>query len=425
MQLALSRSAHVLTIRPTAVLLGIAFTALNFTPLLGSKAALVFLLMCLALVLRRPGDIAKESVGAGALWLLVGWCILSTFWSNAPGLTLRYSIQLALTVAIAVSAAYRLSTTSLLRVILISWLLPALASIAISRSNPGGHWVGIFSSKNALAQFASICVLSGWAVLMDRKGRGGWVFLALLNLLAGALLIYRADSAGATITTALGCIGMLAIAPMRFLSRWQRVFLGLAMGLVAVFAVLLITGFFVEIGDFVLRETGKDVTLTGRTTLWKIAFGQIALHPLLGQGFKGFWVIGNPIAESLWAQFGITTKIGFHFHNTLISNAVEIGLIGIAMQAGLVFFAAFSIFRWAIASPSAETLFLAGFVIRQLILMNSEVVFFTQFEAITLLTAMVIIYARRANAERRVIRSIIPLRMRSAPSQKTGDARYG
>ena len=99
-------------------------------------------------------------------------------------------------------------------------------------------------------------------------------------------------------------------------------------------------------------STGKDVTLTGRTDLWAVAFQEIAERPVLGTGFQAFWVQGNPLAEELWAMFGIDSRSGFHFHNTLLSNAVEIGIVGVALQAVVFFGGLGASLVWAIRSPS-------------------------------------------------------------------------
>ena len=85
----------------------------------------------------------------------------------------------------------------------------------------------------------------------------------------------------------------------------------------------------------------RNLSLTGRTDLWKIALQEIAARPILGAGFQAVWVPGNPLAEALWQEFGIETRTGFHFHNAYLSNAVEIGVTGAALQAALVFGALF------------------------------------------------------------------------------------
>ena len=75
----------------------------------------------------------------------------------------------------------------------------------------------------------------------------------------------------------------------------------------------------------------KDPTLTGRTYLWQRAADFIAEKPALGAGFNAFWVQGNPDAEGMWRFAGITERMGFSFHNTLIEWLVNIGWVGVSL----------------------------------------------------------------------------------------------
>lgn len=391
----MTRNAALYTINPTAVFLGLSLVALNLTRLFGSLAALGFLIFCMAVVAMRPARILADARSAIWLWALVFWCIISLLWSNAPSLTLRYGLQLGFTFLIAISAASRMSLTSFVKVVTLCGLVTGMLCMLFNQVNPGGAWLGVFGSKNALAQFATVNVLVGFALLLDGRASRSWRRLALIVLILGAFLLVRAESIGALVATVMSCVIMTIVALLSFAGPTKRLLLfslAALLGLATAFAIA--TNF--ELFSIALLDlTGKDVTLTGRTLLWGIAFEEISKQPLLGQGYKGYWVQGNPMAEELWREFGIASKQGFHFHNTLISNAVEVGLIGVALQAGIFYFAFFVTVRAAVRAPSAETLFLLGFMIRQFILMQSEVVFFSQFDVVTLLTVMAVVYAIR------------------------------
>ena len=391
----MTRDTYFFTVSPTAIFLGIGLISLNLTKMLGTMAAVVFLGCCLALICMKPKRILSDARTAIWLWLLVLWCIVSFLWSGAPSLMLRYGIQLGLTFMLAISAAMRISMTSLLKVLLVTGLITGILCLGLNRTNAAGAWAGIFGSKNALAQFATINVLIGFALLLDAKASGVWRIVAVIVLGLGALLLVNADSVGALVATGTACVMMLIIAILHFSRPLLRMLLMSLAGLILLAAVFAIASNFEAFSLTILDLTGKDVTLTGRTVLWGIAFDEIAKYPLWGQGYKGYWVPGNPMAEELWLEFGIASKEGFHFHNTLISNAVEIGLIGVALQSGLFYFAFFVIVRASVLYPSAETLFLAGFMVRQFALMQSEVVFFSHFHVVSLLTVMTIVYAIR------------------------------
>jgi len=88
--------------------------------------------------------------------------------------------------------------------------------------------------------------------------------------------------------------------------------------------------------DFVLGIFGKDSTLTGRTYLWEQGWEAAQQFPILGYGYAAYWVQGFAEAERLWAEFYITTRTGFHFHNTYIETLVELGFVGVTLIAMVI-----------------------------------------------------------------------------------------
>ncbi len=85
--------------------------------------------------------------------------------------------------------------------------------------------------------------------------------------------------------------------------------------------------------DAVLGIFGKDSTLTGRTYLWQQGIEAAAQNPAIGIGYQAYWVQGFAEPERLWKEFFIASRAGFHFHNTYIETAVELGLIGVLILA--------------------------------------------------------------------------------------------
>ena len=82
-----------------------------------------------------------------------------------------------------------------------------------------------------------------------------------------------------------------------------------------------------------LGAFGKDSTLTGRTYLWAEGLAAAGAAPTFGTGYYAYWVQGFPEAERLWEEFYITSRSGFHFHNTYIEALVELGVVGFALVA--------------------------------------------------------------------------------------------
>lgn len=388
------RPGFVLTYSPTVVVGFLCLLGAALLPMLGSKGALVFLLAGAGLIAMRPG---ATIAAMGRNWLIVAlalWCLCSFTWSDYPGVTVRYGVQLLLTVMIGITLADRLPPAIFVKLVLVAQLMASLASFATGRSRgDGGGYLGIYASKNALAAASGILVIAAVAVLFDRRATRLWRVLALAGLAAGGMLLLMAKSTGAILAVGgtVGVFGLLYV--LRRLDGPVRLaVVALATLLVAVVTVIL-TGMFDELSQAFLSATGKDLTLTGRTELWATAFGEIARHPLAGTGYQAFWVVGNQLAEQLWAEFGIETRTGFNFHNTLISNAVEIGLVGITIQAVLFYGALWAMLSWTIRSPGAGSIFFALFMVRQFVLMQVELVFFFQFDFSSIITIVAICHA--------------------------------
>ncbi len=394
--------AGVIGLGPNAILAFTAFLALHFIPRLGSLAALLFLIAGLALILRAPGRILTECREQILLYCLVTWCVASVVWSDYPGLTLRYGVQLGLTFAIGIAMASRMPPLTFLKSVTLAYLLAALASLAFGRDRSDGlGFLGIYNSKNALASVCTVLLIAGATLLMDRRLPARWRGAGLASVIIAGLLLLRAQSTGAIVASIGSAVVLIVLVILARLAPKGRLVVTVVGLLIAGLGMIAIVSNAEALTRAFLDTTGKDITLTGRTDLWAAAFAEIAQRPILGAGFQAVWVVGNPLAEQLWSQFGIATKTGFHFHNALISNAVEIGIPGAGLQAVLILAALWRLIGWSLRDPRAETLFLTVVLVRQVLLSLVEVTFFTQFDPASLLTVAAIVYAARARSEGR------------------------
>ncbi|MDB6453850.1 O-antigen ligase family protein [Falsirhodobacter sp. 20TX0035] len=380
---------------PEVVFSFLAILGLTLVSLLGAKGVLLFLLSGMALIVTNPDGTLR---GMRREWLLIVmalWCLVSLAWSDYPALSLRYGIQLGLTVMIAIAICQRITPQALIKIVLLSYGIAGLLSLASGRARSGGMgFLGIYGSKNSLAFAMGVLLLVSLAVLLDRRMPRLWRGLALPGAGLGAMLMVMGNSTGALVAIAASIATLMPIMVLHRMKANARVVVIVLAAVLAVSMAVMLSTMADDLALAFLNTTGKDVTLTGRTDLWHVAFGEIMQRPFLGTGFQAFWVQGNPRAEELWAEFGISTRGGFNFHNTLISNAVEIGLVGVALQAVVFFSAVYFSLVWAVRSPSAASLFLALLMVREVMLMGVEVVFFFQFGVDTILMVAALYYGR-------------------------------
>lgn len=259
---------------------------------------------------------------------------LSYFWSDAPDVTSRAALQYLSHVVCAVIAAKVIDARTL--------SIGAIAGIAVILAYSmlvGGYvydaldgtysFVGAFGSKNQLGFYASLGVLFGcYFALFLTRGRIARL-LALGVVLLSAASLVMSQSATSMLATPAAIAMIVAIAGLEaFSPTHRRIFFaaGLVLAGTAVLAAL-------NVGtiDMVLGAFGKDSTLTGRTYLWQQGIDASANTPLLGIGYAAYWVQGFSEAERLWNEFYITSRTGFHFHNTYIEALVELGYVGAAM----------------------------------------------------------------------------------------------
>lgn len=389
--------APVIEINLAACLTAIMLGVLLLNPLFGGLAALVFLacggLLMVTNVLHTVQSLAR-------FWyvlLLPAYCALSTLWSQDAAETLRGSIQLGISLAIAVVIACRVPPRTLVRILFGVFLCAMIASVLFGRvRNSSGAWVGIFGSKNAFAAIVSVFILTAVAAFADKEGSRFQRVTALVSLAVSGPILLLAQSAGAIITLLPSVGAMVFVLSGRWLTPLQKAALMGVIIMLAITGALLAAGYWTELMNLVLNTTGKDATLTGRTDLWAVGFDVIRDHPLLGVGYRAFWIQGYAPAEMLWAQFGITTRSGFNFHNTYISNAVEIGLIGVTILSAMLFGAFFLALKWGLRMPSPASALFVGYLTSAICGSFVEVAVFFQFSLPSILAVVALVYGVRA-----------------------------
>ena len=419
-----------LTINQSHVLIFGAFAALVLNAMFGSLAALTFM-GCGGLLLVSNVPASIDSLRRWWFVLLLpAYCVLTALWSQYPSNSLRYGLQLSFTFVVAVVMTGRVSTAALMRLMFVVYGIGVIASILFGRTGSFGAWLGVFGSKNAFAAHIAVFALIAVAVAADDKSDRFLRVLGLVGAAASVPLLVLAQSAGATMMV-VPCVAivLLSILSAR-LSGMQRVFVIIMLALVgAALALLILT-----MGDTLLKDvlegSGKDPTLTGRTDLWATGLSYIAERPLQGLGYRSFWVIGFAPAEELWAMFDVPSGAGFNFHNTYISNAVEIGLIGLGMQIAIMYGGALAMAVYTFIRPSAPNALLLALQTLMILRSFIEVEVFFEFSIRSIMGVATLIYAlaglvalrqpsaaaRRPRRSRGVLSHVvIPGRPRSLP----------
>jgi exopolysaccharide production protein ExoQ len=260
--------------------------------------------------------------------------------------------------------------------------------------------IGVFGSKNYFALCISLLLLTAVTVAFDKYQTLTFRVLGIAGFCLAAPLLIYARSVGALVV----CMSTLMISTvLRIACRLPpkaRVALLLLTFLFTIFAVAAAMSD-LDYGG-VLNYLGKDTTLTGRTLLWQHAADAIADRPLLGGGYEAFWQVGNWSAEQLWLYSYVPNKYGYHFHNTFLEVAVDLGLVGLGIFVMLLALTVLRIIARLFASkPAAEQMFAMTLFIFLLLRMPLEVDLFFPFQLSSILLCVVWIYLQSSSPLRR------------------------
>jgi len=326
-----------------------------------------------SLVVNLPGAVSSVLIPATALGILaitpsaglrripvslpllafLCWLALSLTWSVAPYAT-RTAIRTELPALVLVAAvAGTIEPQRLMRIMAFAMSVITIVSLLISIAWPPAREVvvdaataelqhgfrGLFIHKNLFGTFA-IYTLAVVLPLRFRWRR--WVVVAVLAAAMGT----RSATAGG---------GMFAVA---FVWSWITVLASQrsprARSALATFGVLsAIIGLLLSLRvlPVLLSVYGKDVTFSGRTTIWAESLRLVAERPFQGYGFGALFSDPTPpITVELHRRLGFYAA---HAHNRAVATLLDVGVIGLGLFAVYIASAAATVAR-ALRTPDAR-----------------------------------------------------------------------
>ncbi len=328
-------------------------TPVNESPLFLLAVALVFLSAGIGIVL-GPGNTFQIGLLSALLLAFLAIAGLSTLNADLLSLSLRRFISF---VGLSILGFYMAKSLGLkqgVKAIFLFTFLLSLLNILAVLTIPGDHissageWEGILSHKNNLGRFSALGGLTALYALVYGLVNRAVAFAALMCALT---LLWMSDSATALVV-------FMVIGSLVFLLPLIKVHKSLfPLGIFIGFVVAGLLSVWVwSSWDVVLASLGRDTTLTGRTFLWPAVWEAIQEKPLLGYGYRAFWVEGHSPAVEVWRQIGWQPK---HAHMGYLELWLELGIVAL-----LLFFLLFAfsigratrlariqrdpIFRWVI-----------------------------------------------------------------------------
>jgi O-antigen ligase len=289
---------------------------------------IVTYLILLTLITTRYKRVMEMALEMKALTLLGLLAVLSTIWSQQPLVSLVRGMYYFIDTLFAYWVVTKLTSSQLRSLVMMIGSAVSFCSIILVLAFPRyglvgtlahlGAWQGIFAEKNHAGE-AMVFLLTPVVDFSRRLNIKRGIYAAVV-----VLLVIMSQSRTAWVAVVLYPLVMLVL---YFTKRVEsRLALLVAVGTIAtvgVSAALIIPNLAEILGLF-----GRDLTLTGRTGVWKLVVQAIADRPLLGYGYSAFWqgLIG--------ASGKIILTLGWAFgyaHDGYLEVLLQVGIVGLAL----------------------------------------------------------------------------------------------
>lgn len=264
-------------------------------------------------------------------FLFILWCSLTLLWSAYPFVSFKRLFQYITTYTVFLSILAHIRSTDdvfkYFKFLLSVYVIVSLISIPFipGAKEEFGAWRGLAASKNHLGQTSLISILffAHFITISSLKQK---IFFSVMLIIA--LILFIGASSVTSLLTLLLIVGLLAgqYFDKQFASARLGRTISVITGIFVVIFIALLLFLAPTLLSEIVGETGKNLTLTGRTDLWHDVYQFAKTHLLIGCGFQGFWVLDSMQLQELYQTY---IWIPIQAHNGYLDILNETGLIGL------------------------------------------------------------------------------------------------
>ncbi|MFC3699066.1 MAG: O-antigen ligase family protein [Pseudomonadota bacterium] len=296
----------------------------------------------LFIMIARFGEVLRYLRPAWPLLLLLVWAGASIMWSVQPDAAVRRFFALILFSQAVLFVAMQQRHEQWLPIMakicfavlvinVISLAIPGVGFNFVGKYAESGSIRGIYPGKNYFGPVLAFSMLVFATQAFATKGstRRRWAAVVLVSL----VMLFFSNSR----TPLIGFVGGLgAMWLTRFVvmpEGWQR---RLTLQLRAGLSAFALFGTIVVLPSLMiglLTLLGRDLTLSGRTRLWDYAYAIGINRPMMGAGYKTFWV--DKLTANLrdfhahWSEGSATMAMTANGHNGYLDMWLELGMVGL------------------------------------------------------------------------------------------------
>jgi O-antigen ligase len=285
----------------------------------------LILLSLIAIRYKRVIVMALEMKTLTCLGLLA---VLSTIWSQQPAVSFVRGTYYLIDTLFAYWLVTKLTSPQLRTFVMMIGSVVSACSILLILAFPRfglvgrlshlGAWQGIFAEKNHAGE-AMVFLLTPVIDFSRRLNLRRGIYAAVVLLMA-----VMSQSRTAWIALLLYPSFILVL----YLSKRVESRLALLVAVASIATVGISLAVIVPNLADILALFGRDLTLTGRTDVWRLVLLAISKRPLLGYGFSAFWQ--GLVGES--GQILLTLGWAFGYaHDGYLEVLLQVGIVGLTL----------------------------------------------------------------------------------------------
>lgn len=290
----------------------------------------IYLMMLPPLLLRYKA--LFYVISHNLLWVgLILLTLLSTLWSDTPDLTLRRSFALMATTLFGIYFGIAFSVRHQIRILLIAFFIIWIGSLILIFVQPeygimsgldAGRWRGGFINKNLFGRFLSLflILLMLYTLTMNKGNLLLWGSIFGI----GPCLIFTESVTAWLVTGSMVGVLIIQRTTLRKNARFVVPFFFLALALFLVISIFVINNI-----DGLFNFLERDMSLTGRTSLWSASLKMLLEKPWLGYGYSSFWYNRSGARGLMPLQFDWAP----HSHNGFLDLGLDLGIVGVGLYA--------------------------------------------------------------------------------------------
>jgi O-antigen ligase len=296
-----------------------------------SEQLLMYVIICGAMAF------SAKSVVNGALryplvFSLPVFALVSALWTQSLSKTIPFAVFGLLLTCFGVYLADRFEPDRLIELFLfVGWTAALISIVAVIvypaagiwKVDASGAWRGLYYHKNHLGMLTTFMLFPAFfAKPKTQLERVGLIAYFLLSLVLVAFSQSR--TAWLLFVICLVAIGFVKLYP-RLPSR-ERMLLTIGIAVLTfVTAAVAVTSY-----REIAISLGKDPTLTGRTVIWSAVWKAVGRHPVIGYGYKAFW-LPTTQSDALNVQMAVGNVRLNNSENGILEMWLELGVIGVSL----------------------------------------------------------------------------------------------